>query len=58
MLSALRDRTELLLLPEDPEEVDEVHAGEQVVGLGIAFVQPPVFASGQRSCLKVLTVVS
>ena len=57
LLPALGDRYALHLLPQVLEEVEEIAAGDQVVGLGIAFVQPPSPSPGLRQRLKVLTVV-
>ena len=57
LLPAIGDRSSLLLLPEVLEEVEEIAAGDAVVGLGIAFVQPPSPSPGLRQRLKVLTVV-
>lgn len=57
LLPALGDRSALHLLPQVLEEAEEISEGAQVVGLGVAFVQPPSPSPGLRPRLKVLTVV-
>jgi hypothetical protein len=57
LLPALGDRAASLLLPEVLREDEDIAAGDQVVGLGVALVQPPARAFGKRERLKVITVV-
>ena len=57
LLPGLGDRSALLLTSEAIEEVDEIQAGNQTIGLGVALIQPPPRVAGSAERLKVLSVV-
>ena len=57
LLPALADRSASLLPPQALSEIESIAAGEQAVGLGIAFIQPPARVAGKPERLKVAQVL-
>jgi len=57
LLPAKADRSASFLPPQALDEIENIAAGEQAVGLGIAFIQPSARVAGKPQRLKVAKVL-